>query len=79
MITIREDDLSHEATHALLVFHRASMVDNSPPEHAFALDLSGLQAPGITVWTAWAAPRSNRCGRIPIIYAEASPRRCCST
>ena len=26
---------------------------NSPPAHAFALDLSGLSAPGITVWTAW--------------------------
>jgi putative acetyltransferase len=25
----------------------------SPPGTAFALDLSGLQAPEITVWTAW--------------------------
>lgn len=26
---------------------------NSPPGHVFALDLSGLKAPGVTVWSAW--------------------------
>jgi putative acetyltransferase len=28
---------------------------NSPPDHVFALDLSGLKAPDVTVWSAWAA------------------------
>ncbi|WP_244432644.1 GNAT family N-acetyltransferase [Desulfocurvibacter africanus] len=26
---------------------------SSPPGHVFALDLSGLKAPGVTVWSAW--------------------------
>jgi putative acetyltransferase len=29
------------------------MHENSPPGHVFALDLSGLQAPNVTVWSAW--------------------------
>ncbi len=31
------------------------MQANSPSRHVFALDLSGLQAPGVTVWSAWVA------------------------
>ncbi|ACG77047.1 acetyltransferase, GNAT family [Phenylobacterium zucineum HLK1] len=53
-LTIREDDLSHEQTRALLALHLAGMHETSPPENVFALDLSGLQQPGITVWSAWA-------------------------
>jgi putative acetyltransferase len=53
MIKMREDDLSGEQTRALLALHLAGMHANSPPESVFALDLSGLQAPGITVWSAW--------------------------
>ena len=33
------------------------MAADSPPGHVFALDLSGLRAPGVTVWTARAAGR----------------------
>lgn len=47
------DDLSGEATRNLLALHLAGMHENSPPDSVFALDLSGLQAPGITVWTLW--------------------------
>jgi putative acetyltransferase len=50
---IRKDDLSSAATRELLRLHLAGMHANSPPGHVFALDLSGLQAPGVTVWTAW--------------------------
>jgi putative acetyltransferase len=53
MFDIREDDLSGEATRALLALHLSGMRDNSPPGHSFALDLSGLKQPQITVWTAW--------------------------
>jgi putative acetyltransferase len=53
MLVIREDDLSGEAVRALLALHLAGMHASSPPEHVFALDLSGLQAPDVTVWTAW--------------------------
>lgn len=45
------DDLSSEATRVLLTFHHRQMHAASPPGTAFALDLSGLQQPGITVWT----------------------------
>jgi putative acetyltransferase len=50
---IREDDLSGEQTLALLRLHLAGMHANSPAGSVFALDLSGLKAPGVTVWTAW--------------------------
>jgi putative acetyltransferase len=52
-ILIREDDLSGDATRALLALHLAGMQASSPVNGVFALDLSGLQAPGITAWTAW--------------------------
>lgn len=29
------------------------MQANSPADHVFALDLSGLQVPEVTVWSAW--------------------------
>ncbi len=50
---IREDDLTSPETQALLRLHMSGMVASSPPGHVFALDLSGLQAPGVTVWSAW--------------------------
>lgn len=53
MFLIREDDLSGEATRALLALHLAGMHANSPPGSVFALDLSGLQVPEVTVWTVW--------------------------
>jgi putative acetyltransferase len=53
MIEIRTDDLTGEPIRALLALHLAGMHASSPPGTVFALDLSGLQAPGITVWSAW--------------------------
>jgi putative acetyltransferase len=50
---IRIDDLSSAATRELLRLHLVGMHANSPPGHVFALDLSGLQAPDVMVWTAW--------------------------
>jgi putative acetyltransferase len=52
-IEIRSDDLSGEATRALLRLHLQGMHASSPPGNVFALDLSGLTAAGVTVWTAW--------------------------
>jgi putative acetyltransferase len=57
MIEICEDDLTGEQTLALLALHLAGMHANSPPGTCFALDLSGLQAPGITIWSAWSGDR----------------------
>jgi putative acetyltransferase len=45
------DDLLGQPTRDLLAFHHQQMHAASPPGTAFALDLSGLQQPGITVWT----------------------------
>jgi len=56
MFQIRVDDLTGEPTRALLALHLGGMRDSSPPGHVFALDLSGLQRPEVTVWTAWDGP-----------------------
>ncbi len=48
---IHQDDLSGEPTRALLALHLQGMHAHSPPGHVFALDLSGLQTPDMTVWT----------------------------
>jgi putative acetyltransferase len=56
VLEIREDDLASEPVRALLALHLADARSKTPAEYAFALDLSGLQTPDITVWTAWAGP-----------------------
>ncbi len=53
MFEIQRDDLSHPAVLALVAYHVAQARGNSPPDQAFALDVGGLQAPEVTVWTAW--------------------------
>jgi putative acetyltransferase len=52
-VDIRRDDLSGAATQALVRLHLLGMHANSPPSHTFALGLSGLQGPDMTVWSAW--------------------------
>jgi putative acetyltransferase len=56
MFVIREDNLEGEATRSLLALHLSGMHENSPPGHVFALDLSALQAPDVTVWSVWIGP-----------------------
>lgn len=56
MLDIRVDDLTAGSTRELLATHLAGMHENSPPGHVFALDLSGLRAPDVTVWSAWDGP-----------------------
>ena len=56
VLEIREDDLTGEPTRALLALHLADARSKTPAGFSFALDLSGLQTPDITVWTAWAGP-----------------------
>lgn len=64
---IQEDDLSGEQTRALLALHLAGMHASSPPESVFALDLSGLQVPEVTVWTAWQGGRIAAVGAIKML------------
>jgi putative acetyltransferase len=54
-LEIREDDLSGEAVRELLRLHLRGMHATSPPGSVFALDLAGLTAPEVTVWSAWAS------------------------
>jgi putative acetyltransferase len=53
MFEIRQDDLSGTPTRALLALHLAGMNASSPAGSVFALDLSGLLVPEVTVWTVW--------------------------
>jgi putative acetyltransferase len=50
---IRVDDLASEPVRDLLRLHLAGMHASSPPGSVFALDLSGLKQPSVTVWTVW--------------------------
>jgi putative acetyltransferase len=50
---IRADDLSSPAARDLVRLHLEGMHAHSPPGSVFALDFTGLRAPGVTVWTVW--------------------------
>lgn len=43
-------DLDDPAVQAVIAYHQRTIVADSPPGFSFALDLSGLKAPGVTVW-----------------------------
>lgn len=64
---LREDDLSGAETRSLLALHLAGMNAASPPGSVFALDLSGLQVPEVTVWTARHHGRVACVGAIKIL------------
>ncbi|MGX9982829.1 hypothetical protein [Methylobacterium fujisawaense] len=65
MLEIEEDDLSTEQTRALRALHRAGPHAWSPPGHVFALDLSGLQSPGVTRLTSQKARAGPATGPLP--------------
>jgi putative acetyltransferase len=67
---IREDDLAGDQTRALLGLHLAGMQANSPPGSVFALDLSGLQIPEVTVWSAWCKGRIASIGALKMLQDE---------
>ncbi len=54
---IRIDDLTGEASQALVALHHRGMLANTPPEHAYVLGVSGLQTADTRVWTAWSDGR----------------------
>lgn len=72
MLEIREDDLSGELTRALLALHLLGMTASSPPGHVFALDLSGLQIPEVTVWSAWIRDDLAAVGALKMLGREAA-------
>lgn len=66
MFEVKEDDLSGHQTRALLRLHLAGMHASSPAGSVFALDLTGLQGMGVTVWTAWQGERIASVGALKI-------------
>jgi putative acetyltransferase len=64
---IREDDLTGAQTRALLELHLRGMYETSPPEAVFALDLTGLQHPAVTVWGAWRDERLAAIGALKML------------
>lgn len=63
-MNIRTDDLAGTAIRDLLAEHLEGMVDHSPPTSIHALDLDGLRAPEITVWSAWDGDNLLGCGAL---------------
>ena len=61
---IRVDDLAGPEIRALLAEHLRNMHEISPPERVHALDLSALQKPEITFWTAWSEGALLGCGAL---------------
>lgn len=57
-------DLADLRVQELIAFHQRAMLEGSPPGHSFALDLSGLQAEGVTVWAAEAGERIAAVGAL---------------
>jgi putative acetyltransferase len=64
---VREDDLTGEETRNLLALHLEGMHAGSPFGSVFALDLSGLSAPEVTVWTAWQGDRVAGVGALKML------------
>ncbi len=50
---IVQDDLTQPDVIALVTLHLQEAHANSPPGSVFALDLTGLRDPAVTVWSAW--------------------------
>lgn len=50
---IVRDDLSRPEVIALIELHLRAAFENSPPGAVFALDLTGLRDPSLTLWTLW--------------------------
>jgi putative acetyltransferase len=69
-LDIREDDLTSPETLELLRIHLRGMHANSPPGHVFALDLSGLKTPDVTVWTLWRDREAAGIGALKQIDAD---------
>ncbi len=61
---IQIDDLSSPQIAALLEQHMQHMHQMSPAECVFALDLSRLRQPDITMWSAWDGDQIMGCGAL---------------
>ncbi|PKH08021.1 GNAT family N-acetyltransferase [Moritella sp. Urea-trap-13] len=79
---IRIDDLTGKEVAQLLQDHHQDMLDHTPAESVHSLDISGLQAPDVTFWSAWIEGELAGCGAIKVIeagHAELKSMRTSST
>ena len=65
---IVRDDLSHPDVVALIELHLRAAFENSPPGAVFALDLSGLRAADVTLWTLWEGEALLGMGALKKLY-----------
>lgn len=63
-LVITPDDATGEATVELLRLHAAGMEANSPPGACHYFDVSALQRPEVTLWTAWFGDDIAGCGAL---------------
>lgn len=61
---IKSNIIDHPQVRALLQQHVDDMIANSPPGHAYVLDLNALQVPTITFLTVWNAETLLGCGAL---------------
>ena len=67
---IKPADFDDARVKALLARHLEGMHANSPPEHVFALDWSGLQTPEVTLYTLWEGEELLGCGALKALGAR---------
>lgn len=67
---IRLGDFNDPQVKGLLNIHFKAMHDQSPVEHIFALDISGLQKPDLQFYTLWDKQILLACGAIQLINAN---------
>ncbi len=61
---IRRDDLSGQATRALIARHLAGMHSSSPPESVHAFSVEKLRQPEVQFWSAWKGDVIAGCGAL---------------
>jgi putative acetyltransferase len=63
-LTFRIDDLTSDASRALIARHLQGMHQHSPPESVHAFGIEQLRRPEVTFWTVWAQDRIAGCGAL---------------
>lgn len=69
-LKFRVDDLSGEATRALIARHLAGMHANSPPGSVHALEIDKLRGPDVTFWSVWLGEEIAGCGALKRLDAR---------
>ena len=69
-LTIEIADLDSPALRDLLESHHAFVREHSPPESIHAFDLTGLRAPGVTVWWMLDGSVAAACGALHTLDAS---------